>query len=72
MEHYINIKASFAKIGITDPSRELLDTAVAEAERLFVVKPALVAAFNIINGAGEKRRAYNRKNVSQPETNHES
>jgi hypothetical protein len=66
MNHVIDLKAEFAKLGINDPSAQLLDTAKAEVERQF----ALVSAFSLVHGATEKRRAYNRKSNPQPENIH--
>jgi hypothetical protein len=71
MKHTINLADEFAKLGINSPAEELLDAAEAEATRTFALKPALLAAFNRMHGMTEKRRAYTRKNVGQPELNHE-
>jgi hypothetical protein len=69
MKHAINLADEFAKLGVS-PSEQLLDAAAAEAERIFALKPALVAAFNTVHGTSEKRRAYTRKNNNpQPENN---
>ncbi len=62
MKHTINLADEYAKLGIAQPSEQLLDAAAAEIERSFPHKPALVAAFVNVHGAAEKRRAYTRKN----------
>jgi hypothetical protein len=62
MKHVINLADEYAKLGINAPSEQLLDAAAAEAERLFVLKPALILAFNTVYGVPEKRRNYVRKN----------